>query len=415
MNNLYNENNSAPYGEQNPSNEFTDSSNEYGNNANENFNSSENFNQNELNGNNDNSENNENKNGGKNNGNKSKNEANQLRQMMQLLATTTVTVAVGGTAIIAPIVAPPATPPQDEAPSDNPSDNPSNTPSTDPENQQPTISMVKQNEVIGVFSYSCSLLTVDTDDELTAKLTDASGQVETLSIIEQSDRYSVEFSNLAPETDYTLSVYDGLGNEYHSSIFKTQPFIVFSEPIENIINFTLSAEISFENDFILLFLDKDGKDFSSNLNFDFGGETGNFIILDGLYSNDYVVHLELYTPSSDEPIVYEKSINLGSLTPIDYTLEYVAPGFIDGHQFNFTYNSGDIRPYTISQIEIIDEATYNTFTITEFQSGNNNEIYATLYETIENGTYKVVVYGEYSSTEYSLFNQLWVGEITINN
>ncbi len=265
-----------------------------------------------------------------------------------------------------------------------------------------------QSEYISFDLYECVLYEEDEELSLQATVKGKNGQTFTVTPTQEDGGYLITLQELLPETEYDLTVVDQKGKKRYSDTFTTEPFITLAQADQSRLSFSLHKDIPILGDFILTMLSSDGRDFGSNIVLeDPYDQTLNYLYLEGLYKDDYTLRFEYFPPEKENSVVFEKLVRLGSLTPLDYSAEMA-----DG-QIYLRYASGDLLPYTPSDIMLTNTQTEQTYYIDTLEVASNDVI-ATLAEQIEPGTYTVTLSGEYEGESCWLYNQIWSGELTVS-
>lgn len=295
--------------------------------------------------------------------------------------------------------------------------------------EQPSLVAEISNENISFNSFECFLDVESTDESLTdATITNSNGDIHTISIQKQNETYRLYFDELIPETEYNLSVFDNEGTEFYVDKFTTDSFITIEEPINNQRKVSLHKDISNNpnnSEYILKLLSADGRDFSSNIISNYQSEIYNeYIQLDGLYLDEYILQLELYpqrTSETDmidwenEPIVYNKQISLGDLEKLNFSVE-IKQDIVPTNasmQIYLTYLSGDFDAYNITEIFVTHKTNEQSYFYAQFEIEENNNISIFLTELIESGEYNISVYGIFEGEDFSLYNEIWRGNLTV--
>ncbi len=273
-----------------------------------------------------------------------------------------------------------------------------------------------KEEYVGFDCYECVFYT-DEELELTATVKDEKGEQFTTVVAQDGEAYYLYLDELSPDTGYQLTVVDEKGKKRYSDEFITDPFIKIEEIDQTKLAFALHEDISLDTDFRLMFLSSDGRDFESNMVWDNPYDiTANFIYLDGLYKDEYVVRFERFLPEQDQPIVYEKNISLGTLNKLEYTAAVsIADGVLDAtSNINLMYVSGDVAPYSPIEIRLTNKSTGQEYYMSDVLMPTDSlDLTVTPTEQIEAGDYTITLYGFYESEEFSLYNEIWQGELIV--
>ncbi len=310
--------------------------------------------------------------------NKNLNDINKLKSIMQMLTVTTVTVA-SGAVILNPIIT------------------------------QNKIKLL--NEDISFNSYECVLELNNVTDDLTASILGENGESYHVKI-PNGNAYTLTLDGLTPQVEYDITVLDSAGKTHYEGEFETEPFITFYDIDESKKSFKLHSDFMLDGDLGLRLYNKTGNDFSSNLTYDFLDPSYNILYLNGLYKDEYIVEMQVYIQDLDEPITYKTFLNLGSLTPLEYTATFNSPNTTDASQLNLTYISGDLLPYTPVEVRLINVITDEWF-FSDTVTTSENNVSATFLDTITSGTYSVILVGECETENYSLYNDIFKTNITI--
>ncbi len=269
-----------------------------------------------------------------------------------------------------------------------------------------------QSQDVSFNKYECVIENKDLIGGLTATLTGENGESYTLELPSDNRNCNLTFNYLTPEVEYSLTVSDKNGKKHYENKFETEPFITFNDVSANAKNFSLNSDVLIENDFMLRLLNSKGDDFSSNLLFDnLHDATANFLYLDGLFKDSYTIEFQSYL-GDEEPLIYTKTLDLGTLAPLKYTVAYSPPETADGSLLTLTYVEGDIYLYQIDQIILINLEYDDWIFIYDLQA-DGNDVYATITDSVVAGNYKVIVNGLIENEEYYLYNDIFSTEITI--
>ncbi len=326
---------------------------------------------------------------------KTEENSNNLRKYLSLVAcTVTATTVIAVPALISPTPTPTPEPPP-----------------------PPLLSTVSED--IGLTTYSCVLSASDNDFDLQIVLTDSSGEQQTITAKKENGEYKLNFDDLEPETEYTLEATNQSGEERYVDTFSTEPFIYLEQEANGKINFALHPEIAQGTDMGLELISESGGDFRSNVFLDYEflfDSKKNYIILDGLYNEIYDLRLLMYLLDVDEPIIYQKQLNLGVLTKLEYEVEFRTPEIMTdtpGTEVYAKYISGEVAPYSIVEISLENTQTGRYYFYDTIEVDQDNNIILILPEEIEAGNYIVTISGVLETEEYSLYNEIWKGE-TLN-
>ncbi len=217
---------------------------------------------------------------------------------------------------------------------------------------------------------------------------------------------SYSFPYLRPEEKYILTVYDGKGKEYLSYSFETDPLFTLTET-----NDPQKLALSIHPDFPLSFdqkielFDANGKNFSSNILLD--PLATNYLYLEGLYANDYYL-VATYYPTSEEEISHDKSLQLGSLTPLSYTASRPFDGLL------LTYEAGDLAPYDSLELHLSEIGGTNYVVDSIDITVTDTQISVTLPVDLQSGSYDLALWGIFENEENQFYNEIWHSETNID-
>ncbi len=309
-----------------------------------------------------------------------------MRLLTQYLATTTVVCATAG-AVILPIASAPAA----------------------------TI----DHEDIGYSTYECILTTEEEDLEVIIE--NMLGDVLFSAPLEEEGTHTIRADALLPEERYQLRLLNDNGRERFTHTFSTDPFLTFgaanggTTPL--ILHESLRDDSATAIDMSLMLFDSRGGDFSSCI---YRGEAGEGIYLytDGLYQDTYTLQLMIHPPDS-EPIIYQKTYEAQGKRMLSYSVTHtMGDGSFDGPvaQLTFTYEQGDIPPYTISFASaehLTDFTVYYSFDSAEITQ-EGNDIIITLTDPLIEGDYRISLWGTYTAEgEWTQDNEIWTGTLHV--
>ncbi len=272
-------------------------------------------------------------------------------------------------------------------------------------------------EAVGCLTYDCLLGYEGEQAEFDVILTTAEGaHVQTIDDVNVSSKTQtgVQFASLTPKTEYELTLVNNDGEVAMEYEFTTQPFVRVE-----VIDQTKTKLIMHEQllGFVEMGVDligENGEDFSSNLVY--SENIGEIILYSaGLYAMEYRLTASCFLEGQGVN-VYSTPIATGNLDRLIYSanVQNYDQSLDAFHDISLIYQTGDIAPYTPISVEIYNEdySAYYNFSQEEFAI-DGNDIYLSLYEKLESGSYNVCVWGEFVGQETNFYNQIWLGKIQI--
>ncbi len=331
---------------------------------------------------------------------KKENEGEKLKKLLQYFSTVavtgaaTVTLTVGAGVLASP---PPVT-------------------SSPPPVVIPQPSFSVEEERISYNGYQCLLKIEEGAEDYRLVLQAGGATVQEGTLPQGQTEYAFVAEGLSAEAEYTLRALSAEDEEVFSYDFTTDPFVVFGRTEEGRSYFTLHEDITLAYDVGVRLYGKNGEDYSSLLYFD--PQTENYLYLAATYQGEYTLELTEYPPDVEEGRTYRKQLTTGTLIPLSYELNtYPLDSSLDASPLNlmFTYQSGDLLPYTIERIELQNPLNGRVaYSIEKEYIGQEGDwITAQTVEAPQAGNYRVLLYGACMDGEYSVETLLWQGEITV--
>ncbi len=259
------------------------------------------------------------------------------------------------------------------------------------------------SEDISYNGYEC-VLQAESGVLYQATLQTGDGElVEIYNVETEENGCIVNFYDLVPETDYSLTITDEDGEEQFSKDFTTEPVLEVAAKADGNYSITMHGDVSLQNDISIRMYDAQGKDFSSNVVFeDYSQIT---LYTEGLYSNDYMLEITIY--GQDLESAYSKNITLNGLTQPEYFIDKQADFIV------LNYLSGDLGQYNQFDIVVSNENGYYPIS-SQAVTVTDTTITVSLTTSIPAGVYDISLWGTMQAGNNSFINEIWKGQVTFN-